>query len=80
MVIKSISTILRKLYYFKYCRKFCGKAKNVILSRKRFIFNPEEISLGENIFIGRCFYISAINLEIGSNIMIGPNLLIIFES
>lgn len=76
MVIKSIRNFLRRLYYLKYYRKFQGKAKNVILSRNGYILNPEEISLGENIFIGRSFYISANKLSFGSDIMIGPNLLI----
>lgn len=76
MAIKNIRNFIRRLYYFKYYNKFKGKAKNVILSRKGYILNPEEMSLGENVFIGRGFYISAQNLEFGSNIMIGPNLLI----
>jgi acetyltransferase-like isoleucine patch superfamily enzyme len=76
MAIRIIRSFLRHLYYFNYYRNFRGKAKNVILSGKGCILRPHEISLGENIFIGRGFYISATNLEFGSNIMIGPNLLI----
>jgi maltose O-acetyltransferase len=76
MVIKTIKYLIRKLYYLKYYNKFKGKVKNVILSRKGYILNPEEVCMGENIFIGRNFHISAKNLEFGSNIMIGPNLLI----
>ena len=76
MVIKKIKNFIRRLYYFKYYNKFKGKSKNVILSMNGYILNPEEMTLGENIFIGRSFYISANKLEFGSNIMIGPNLLI----
>jgi maltose O-acetyltransferase len=76
MVIKSIRDLLRKLYYFKYYSKFQGKAKNIILSKNGYIKNPEEISFGKNIFIGRGFNISANKLQLGSNIMIGPNVLI----
>ena len=76
MVISNLKEFARKLYYYKYYRKFRGKAKNVFLSRKGHILRPGEISLGENIFIGRGFYISAMKLEIGSDIMIGPNVLI----
>jgi acetyltransferase-like isoleucine patch superfamily enzyme len=76
MVIKSIKEIVRKIYYFRYYKKFRGKAKNVMLSRNGHILKPEEISFGENIFIGRGFYISAMNLEFGSDIMIGPNVMI----
>jgi acetyltransferase-like isoleucine patch superfamily enzyme len=76
MALKGLKELVRKLYYFRYYRKFRGKAKNVMLSRKGHILKPEEITFGENIFIGRGFYISAMNLEFGSDIMIGPNVLI----
>lgn len=76
MVIKNIKYFLRRLYYFRYYNKFQGIAKNVLLSRNGHILNPNEMKLGENIFIGRGFNISANNLQFGSNIMIGPNVLI----
>ena len=76
MAIKSLKDLLRKLYYFKYYSKFQGKAENVILSKNGFIKNPEEMTLGERVFIGRGFNISANKLVLGSDIMIGPNVLI----
>ncbi len=76
MAIENLMRLLRKAYYFNYYNKFKGKVKNVILSREGFILNPDEITFGENIFIGRGFHISAKNLVFGSNIMIGPNVLI----
>jgi len=41
----------------------------------RFI-HPEEIHLGDNIYIAPNFHISARNLKIGNNVIIGPNLLL----
>lgn len=76
MAVKSLTELFRRLYYLKYYRKFKGIAKNIILSRNGHILNPDEITFGENVFIGRSFYISATNLKFGSDIMIGPNLLI----
>lgn len=76
MVIQSLRNLLRKLYYFKYYSKFQGKAEKVMLSKNGYIKNPEEITLGERVFIGRGFNISANKLELGSDIMIGPNVLI----
>jgi len=76
MAIKNLKDIIRRLYYFKYYNKFKGTARNILLSRNGHILNPEEMELGENIFIGRGFTISATNLQFGSNIMIGPNVLI----
>jgi acetyltransferase-like isoleucine patch superfamily enzyme len=40
------------------------------------IINPEEIFLGDNIYIAPHFHISARKLEIGNNVLIGPNLLL----
>ena len=41
----------------------------------RFI-RPHEIYMGDNIYIAPKFHISARNLRIGNNVMIGPNLLL----
>jgi acetyltransferase-like isoleucine patch superfamily enzyme len=41
----------------------------------RFI-RPSEIYLGDNIYIAPKFHISARNLSIGNNVLIGPNLLL----
>ncbi|MGI6324105.1 MAG: acyltransferase [Bacteroidales bacterium] len=76
MAFKNIKELVRRLYYLRYYAKFKGEARNVMLSPGGNIKNPEEITFGENVFIGRSFIISANNLSFGSNIMIGPNLLI----
>ena len=76
MAINYLRNIIRRLYYFKYYNNFKGTANNILLSRNGHILNPEEMELGENIFIGRGFNISATKLQFGSNIMIGPNVLI----
>lgn len=47
-----------------------------MLSRGGAILRPEEMSVGNNVFISRNFHISARNLVLGSNIMVGPNLVI----
>ncbi|MBN2571480.1 MAG: acyltransferase [Ignavibacteriales bacterium] len=47
-----------------------------MLSKRGYIERPGEITLGNNVFINRNFYISARDLYFGDNIMIGPNLVI----
>ena len=72
----NISTLFRKIYYFKsFCQfKACGS--NVILSSGGKFIRPDEVSLGTNVFIGSNFHISARNVTIGNNVMIGPNFII----
>lgn len=50
--------------------------KNNRLGPKGRFLHPEEIFLGDNIYIAPNFHISARNLKIGNNIIIGPNLLL----
>ena len=73
MIIKNK---LRSIYYFNSLRKFKQKGGNLIFSKGGVFIRPEEISLGSNIFISRNFHISARNLFFGSDIMIGPNLVV----
>jgi acetyltransferase-like isoleucine patch superfamily enzyme len=71
-----ISTLLRKLYYFKSFSRFKECGQNVIFSSGGKFIHPEQVSLGSNVFIGRNFHISARQLTIGNNVMIGPNVII----
>ncbi len=68
--------ILTSIYYWRAFRKVRKRGANVMLSRGGAIIRPEEMSLGNNIFISRNFHISARNLVLGNNIMVGPNLVI----
>jgi acetyltransferase-like isoleucine patch superfamily enzyme len=72
--------ILRRLRYFRYYKKFARCGANVLLSRNGLIYRPEQISLGNNVFISSGFRISAYQLRFGNNIMIGPNLVIECEN
>ena len=72
----NILLILRKLYYLRSYLKFKKIGNNVIFSRGGKFINPEEIEIGTNVFINNNFQISARNLSIGNDIMIGPNLLL----
>lgn len=72
----NILLILRKLYYLRSYLKFKKIGNNVIFSRGGKFINPEEIEIGNNVFINNNFQISARNLSIGNDIMIGPNLLL----
>lgn len=71
-----LSNYIRYIYYFNYYRKFKSCGSNVLLSRGGLVIRPEEIEIGNNVFISSGFRISARNLIIGNNIMIGPNLII----
>jgi len=71
-----IKIILRRIYYLKSFINFKTFGKNIILGPGGLIARPNEISLGNNIYISRNFFISARNLTFGNNIMIGPNLVI----
>lgn len=74
--MKSIKNLIRQLYYLKSIQKFKKKGQNLIFSKRGVFVRPEEISIGNNVFISSNFHISARNLVIGNNIMIGPNLVI----
>jgi acetyltransferase-like isoleucine patch superfamily enzyme len=67
---------LTKAYYFRSFFRFKKFGKNILLSTKGKFIRPNEIVFGNNIFINCCFHISARNLNFGSNIMIGPGLVI----
>lgn len=68
--------LLRRIYYLRSFRKFKNAGSNIILSKGGKFIRPEEIVFGDNVFISSGFHISARNLTFGSNIMIGPNLVI----
>ncbi len=66
----------QKFYYYKFYLKVKSIGKNVKLSGGGKFNHPEEITMGNNIFISNNFHISACRLKIGNNIMVGPNLVI----
>lgn len=73
VVLKSLKSRIR--YPREFLRfKHCGR--NIWLGRKGFFGRPEEVSFGNNVFINEGFHISSRNLTFGSNIMIGPHLVI----
>jgi len=71
--LRQIISIVRYPKLFLFSKK-TGK-NNRLGPNGRFI-HPEEISLGNNIYIAPNFHISARNLKIGNNVIIGPNLLL----
>jgi acetyltransferase-like isoleucine patch superfamily enzyme len=66
-------SIIRYPKLFLYSKRM---GKNNRLGPKGRFLHPEEIFLGDNIYIAPNFHISARNLKIGNNIIIGPNLLL----
>lgn len=68
--------IFQFVYYFKSYLKFNKRGRNLILSKGGVFVRSEEISFGDNVFINKNFHISARNLKIGNDVMIGPNLVI----
>lgn len=72
-LLRQIISIVRYPKLFMFSKRM-GK-NNRLGPNGRFI-RPEEISLGDNIYIAPNFHISARNLKIGNNVIIGPNLLL----
>jgi acetyltransferase-like isoleucine patch superfamily enzyme len=70
-----IREILRKLVYARVFLHLKSHGTNVILSRGGLIVRPDELELGNNVFIARNFNIAAWSMKIGNNVMIGPNFL-----
>lgn len=61
------------LYYRKLYTK--GKVgKNVLLSRHGTVVNPQEVIIGNNVFVSEYFHISAYQFKIGNDVIIGPRL------
>lgn len=71
--LRQIVSIIRYPKLFLLSKR-TGK-NNRLGPNGRFI-HPEEISFGDNIYIAPNFHISARNLKVGNNIIIGPNLLL----
>lgn len=71
-----MNSFLSKIYYLRSFTKFKKTGNNIMLSRNGQFKRPEEITFGNNVFINNSFYISARNLNFGSDIMIGPRLII----
>ena len=70
---RQIVSILRYPGLFLFSKRM---GKNNRLGPKGCFIRPREIYLGDNIYIAPKFHISARNLRIGSNVLIGPNLLL----
>ena len=69
-----IRDLFQRLYYWKlYGKGVVGK--NVRLSRHGTVVNPQEIEIGDNVFISEYFHISAYRFRIGRDVIIGPRLL-----
>lgn len=75
-MISRIKYAFRYIYYLNSFLNFKSKGTNLLLSLGGKFVRPEEISFGRNVFISSNFYISARNLSIGNDVMIGPNLVI----
>lgn len=66
----------QRLYYFQLYSKAQSLGRNIKLSKGGTFAHPNEITLGDNIFISENFHISAYKLKLHNNIIIGPNLVI----
>ena len=75
-MFEKLKIFLHLIYYFPNTRKFKKRGKNLHFSIGGSFVNPREIEMGNNIFISNNFHISAYKLKFGSNIMIGPNLVL----
>ncbi len=77
---KVLRNIIRhSISFIRYPKLFLyskGSGKNIWLGKGGLFIRPEEIFFGDNIFIASGFHISARNLKIGDNVLIGPKLLI----
>ncbi|WP_205848026.1 acyltransferase [Anaerohalosphaera lusitana] len=67
---------LTRLKYPLYFQRMAQVGKNVIFGRNGCIIRPEEVYLGDHVFIAANFHLSARNLHIGNYVMIGPNVVI----
>lgn len=72
-IIRQLVSIIRYPKIFLFAKRM-GR-NNELGPNGRFI-RPGEVYLGDNIYIAPKFHISARNLSIGNNVMIGPNLLL----
>lgn len=71
ITVSYLRTLFQKLYY----RKLYAKGKigdNVLLSRHGTVVNPQEVTIGDNVFISEYFHISAHPFKIGRDVIIGP--------
>lgn len=71
-----MSPFLTKIFYCRSFIRFKSFGTNIMFSKGGKFIRPIEIRFGSNIFINSSFHISARNLSFGSNIMIGPGLVI----
>lgn len=71
-----IRNLFQRVYYLQFYVKSPTLGKNIKLSRGGTFMHSEEITMGNNIFISENFHISAYQLKLHNNIIIGPNLVI----
>jgi acetyltransferase-like isoleucine patch superfamily enzyme len=65
--------LIRYFYYYNTIRRLKSCGKHLILSPYGFVLRPHELSIGDRVFINRGFHISARNMRIGNDVMIGPD-------
>ena len=75
-----IAWTLRRALYAPYYARIKGHTASLVLSRHGVIVRPSEMTVGRNVFVNRGFHISAYCLQIGSDVMFGPNLVIECEN
>lgn len=74
--VNKLHTFFQSIYYWNLYLK--GKVgKNVRLSRHGTVVNPQEVTIGDNVFISEYFHISAHSFTIGRDVIIGPRLTVI---
>jgi len=69
--MRQIISIIRYPKLLLFAKRF---GRNIELGSGGRFIRPSEIFLGDNIYIAPKFHISARNLRIGNNVLIGPNL------
>lgn len=71
--VRQLISVIRYPRLFLFSR---GTGSDNRLGPKGRFIHPEEVLLGDNVYIAPNFHISARNLSIGNNVLIGPNLLL----
>ncbi|MEM1084365.1 MAG: acyltransferase [Verrucomicrobiota bacterium] len=71
-----LHSLKSRLLYPGSFAKFGRCGRNLWFGRRGVFVRPEGIQFGDNVFINEGFHISARDLEFGSDIMIGPHLVI----
>lgn len=67
--------LFRAIIYAPVLMRLKSHGSNITLAKGGVIKRPEELEIGNNVFIGQSFHISARSMKIGNDVMIGPNFL-----